>query len=123
MANMSDGTIRYCPRCGAALPAGATFCPACGGAVGGAPAPVAVPQSTNGLAVAGLVLGIIWIFWLGSLLALIFGYVAKSQIDESGGTQGGRGMAVAAIVLGWIGAATFVITLLFGNINVHFGST
>ncbi len=60
---------------------------------------------TNGLAVASLVLGIAQIFIciIGGILALVFGYIARRQIDESGGTQGGRGMAVAGIILGWIG--------------------
>ena len=58
---------------------------------------------TNGLAIASLVLGIVWLMGLGSILALIFGYVAKSQIDRSGGWQTGRGLAIAGIVLGWVG--------------------
>jgi hypothetical protein len=60
---------------------------------------------TNGLAIASLVLGIAQIFIciIGGILALVFGYIARRQIDESGGTQGGRGMAVAGIILGWIG--------------------
>src|SRR5581483_6890252 len=60
-------------------------------------------QSTNGFAIASLVLGILWLYWIGSVLALVFGYVAKGQIDRSGGYQGGRGLAIAGIVLGWIG--------------------
>jgi hypothetical protein len=62
-------------------------------------------RGTNGLAVASLVLGIAQIFIciIGGILALVFGYIARRQIDESGGTQGGRGMAVAGIILGWIG--------------------
>ena len=44
--------------------------------------------------------GILW--RLAAILALVFGYRAKSQIDESGGRQGGRGMATAGIVLGWV---------------------
>lgn len=63
----------------------------------------AAPASTNGFAIAALVLGIIWIWGIGSILALIFGYKAKGEIDRSAGRQGGRGMAVAGIVLGWIG--------------------
>jgi hypothetical protein len=59
-----------------------------------------------------MVLGILWIYWLGSLLALIFGYIAKSQIDRSGGTQGGRGMAIAGIVLGWVGVALLFLTII-----------
>ncbi|MGH2749387.1 MAG: DUF4190 domain-containing protein [Actinomycetota bacterium] len=66
-------------------------------------------QQTNGLAVASLVLGILWLGWLGSLLALIFGYAAKGQIDRSNGAQGGRGLAIAGIVLGWIGVAFFLL--------------
>ncbi|MBI2169625.1 MAG: DUF4190 domain-containing protein [Actinobacteria bacterium] len=64
------------------------------------------------MAVASMVLGILWLYWLGSILALIFGYVAKSQIDQSRGTQGGRGMAVAGIVLGWVGVGTLTIVIL-----------
>ena len=46
---------------------------------------VQAPQTkTNGFSIAALVLGILWIYWLGSILALIFGYIAKSQIDKSG---------------------------------------
>ncbi|HEY5012778.1 MAG TPA: DUF4190 domain-containing protein, partial [Acidimicrobiia bacterium] len=40
-------------------------------------------QSTNGFAIASMVLGIIWIYWIGSILALVFGYMARKQIDES----------------------------------------
>jgi hypothetical protein len=76
--------------------------------------PVVTSQKTNGLAVAGMVLGILWLYWIGSVLALIFGYVAKGQIDASNGQQGGRGMAIAAIVLGWVGVGTLVLLLLLG---------
>jgi len=51
------------------------------------------------------VLGIAQLFLciIGAILALVFGYISRRQIDESGGTQGGRGMAIAGIILGWIG--------------------
>lgn len=69
---------------------------------------------TNGFSVAALVLGILWLYWIGSVLALIFGYVAKSQIDKSGGTQSGRGMAIAGIVLGWVGIGILVLLFVVG---------
>jgi hypothetical protein len=59
-----------------------------------------------------LVLGIVWIYWIGSILALIFGYIAKNQIDESRGAQSGRGMAIAGIVLGWIGVGTLILVII-----------
>ncbi len=72
----------------------------------------AQPVRTNGLAVASLVLGILTLCGIGSILALVFGYQAKRQIDESGGTESGRGMAVAGIVLGWIGLALVAIYVI-----------
>ena len=70
-----------------------------------------------------MVLGILWLGFVGSILALVFGYVSRNQIDKSHGTQSGRGMAVAGIVLGWVGVATALavvvvvttITLLGSN--------
>jgi len=73
-----------------------------------APAP-----KPNGLAIASLVLGILWIYWIGSILALVFGMVGKSQIDKSGGMQSGRGMAIAGIVLGWVGVGFLLLFVLF----------
>ena len=76
-------------------------------------APEPVSSGTNGFAIASLVLGILWISWIGSILALVFGYIAKSQINRSGGAQGGRGLAIAGIVLGWIGIATLILYIVF----------
>ncbi|MEO5841826.1 MAG: DUF4190 domain-containing protein [Acidimicrobiales bacterium] len=67
---------------------------------------------TNGFAIAALVLGILWMYGVGSLLALFFGYVALSQIRSSGGKQDGRGLAIAGLVLGWAGVAMTALLLL-----------
>ena len=66
----------------------------------------------NGMAIASLVLGIVWIYWLGSLLAVIFGHIALGQIKRSG--QGGRGLAIAGLVLGYIGLAILVVFIIIG---------
>jgi len=80
--------------------------------------PVVVAQSkTNGFAIASLVLGILWIWWIGSILALVFGYIAKGRIDRSNGYETGRGMAIAGIVLGWIGVATLTLLIILGAIG------
>jgi hypothetical protein len=68
------------------------------------------PQRTNGMAVASMVLGILWIYWIGSILALVFGYIARSQIRERG--EGGSGMAVAGIVLGCVGIGILLLVIL-----------
>jgi hypothetical protein len=69
------------------------------------------PSTTNGFAIASLVLGIVWIYWIGSILALIFGYIAKSQIERSNGRQSGKGLAIAGIVLGWIGVGVLALLI------------
>ena len=53
-----------------------------------------------------MVLGIVWLLWLGSLLAVIFGHIAISQIRKDE-TYTGKGMAVAGLVLGYVGLAIF----------------
>jgi hypothetical protein len=61
---------------------------------------------TNGMAVASLVMGIIGIIVcpiIFGVLAIIFGFIARSQIEASRGRQSGAGMAVAGIVLGFVG--------------------
>ena len=67
---------------------------------------------TNGMAVASMVLGIVWVYWIGSILALIFGYIAKGQINQSGGRQTGKGMAIAGIVLGWVGIGFLCLAII-----------
>jgi hypothetical protein len=124
-----------CSRCGQLVGLGARFCPACGAAIpatvlgdagpgSGRQQPVLaygaaqpVPQTANGLAIAGMVLGILWVYWVGSILALVFGYVARGQIAASAGRQGGGGMAMAAIVLGWVGVGT--LCLLLTSVALH----
>jgi hypothetical protein len=71
----------------------------------------APPRPTNGMAIASLVLGILWLYWLGSILALVFGYIAQQQIKQRG--DAGGGLALAGIVLGWIGVATLVLVMVF----------
>jgi hypothetical protein len=69
------------------------------------PPSYAPPQrsDTNGLAIASLVLSILWLVGLGSLLAIIFALVAERQIRRSAGQQGGAGLAIAGLVIGIIG--------------------
>lgn len=78
-----------------------------------------VVQQTNGKAIASLVLGILWIWCIGSALALTLGYAARREIQQSRGAQGGAGIATAGIVLGWIGVgffAFFLLVFLIGSV-------
>jgi hypothetical protein len=81
----------------------------------------AAPTSTNGFAIASLVLGILWLYWVGSILAVIFGHIALAQTSDR--RQGGRGLAIAGLVLGYIGVGVLVLVivlaLIVGTANVH----
>jgi len=69
--------------------------------------PAAVSE-TNGLAIASVLLAVLWFAGIGAVLALVFGYRARSQIKNSSGTQTGSGLATAGIILGWIGITILV---------------
>jgi Domain of unknown function (DUF4190)/Domain of unknown function (DUF1707) len=73
--------------------------------------PAAIPE-TNGLAIASLTAGILWLGWLGSIAAVIFGHVALAQIKRSNGRETGQGLAVAGLVLGWLGVGTLLLIVL-----------
>lgn len=114
----------YCAQCGNQSADGDTFCAHCGEPLPAMAAPstlrpppppahayiprAPVVQATNGMAVAALVCGILGIF----VLALVFGYIGRRQIDEAGGQYGGRGMAIAGIVLGWIWLGLLVLWIV-----------
>lgn len=74
-------------------------------------------RETSAFAVASLIFGIVgFIIGLGWLLALIFGYIALSQINRSAGRLKGRGMALAGVVLGWVWLAGAVIAAIVTSV-------
>jgi Domain of unknown function (DUF4190) len=83
------------------------------------PYPPAPP--TNGLAIASLVCGVgAFIIGLSFIPAIICGHIARRQIRRTG-EQGG-GMALAGLILGYVGGALFILLLLvFVTIAVKAG--
>jgi uncharacterized protein DUF4190 len=70
------------------------------------PAPMYAPaQPTNTMAILALVFA--FLFWP---LAIVFGHTARKQIARTG--EGGRGMATAGLVIGYLGLAAAVLLVL-----------
>ncbi|HWC13331.1 MAG TPA: DUF4190 domain-containing protein [Actinomycetota bacterium] len=68
------------------------------------PPPASPAARTNGKAIASLVLGIVGVTgipFVASVVAIILGYMARTEIAQRG--EEGRGLATAGIILGWVG--------------------
>ncbi len=80
----------------------------------GAIPPPLPPQTTSGLAIAALVLGMAGFFTIGlmAIPGLIVGIIALVKIDKSNGRLSGRGMAIAGTVIS--GVSIFFVVILAG---------
>jgi hypothetical protein len=83
-----------------------------------------VAQRTNGMAIASLVCSLVAIplFGIPAILGIIFGFVARSQIRKSNGSQTGDGMALAGIIIGFVFVALglLLVGILVAIQHAHF---
>lgn len=91
------------------------------------------PRVTNSNATISLVLGILaWtVCPITAIFGVIYGRRAQEEIDASGGTQGGEGLAKAGIIMSWVllgmyglmivGFVVFVV--VFGIVGIAASST
>ena len=80
----------------------------------GAPGYPLPPAKKSGQATASLVLGILSLFtcFITGIPAIIFGHLGLGSIARSQGQLGGKGMAVAGLVMGYIFTAGTVVAAL-----------
>ena len=73
----------------------------------------ATATQTSGLAIASLVTGLFfWCWVIPGIVSIILGHLALESIENSGGAKRGRGMAIAGIVLGWVGVGIVGLLVL-----------
>jgi hypothetical protein len=62
------------------------------------------------MAIGSLVCGLLGV----SAVAIILGFIARNQIAKSGGREGGAGLALAGIILGfiWVGISIIIFISL-----------
>jgi competence protein ComGC len=70
------------------------------------------------LGILSLVLAIICIGPLLAIPAVIFGHIALSKINRSGGMLGGRGLAIGGLVTGYISLALIPVLVAMAIPNV-----
>jgi len=77
----------------------------------GPPVFVQPARRVNPFAIVSLVCALLlWTMGgLGSVAAVVSGHIALHQINRSGGTQYGRGAALAGLCLGYVGVAALVL--------------
>jgi hypothetical protein len=76
---------------------------------------IAAAPPTNNLAVLSLVASIIgWLAVpvLGHIVGVVLGHMARNEIARSAGTQGGDGLALAGLIVGYTGLAVSLLGIL-----------
>ncbi|HYM74639.1 MAG TPA: DUF4190 domain-containing protein [Candidatus Dormibacteraeota bacterium] len=106
----------FCLGCGNSVTEGERYCAVCGRDLqAGADVPridpqvaFGLPPETSGKAIFSLICGILFFFLPFSIIAVIFGYLALSEIRRNPGRLTGKWLAITGIVLGYVGVACIV---------------
>ena len=114
--------MQTCQNCGQSNPDEARFCQTCACPTASNPA-VATPVAsggaeTSGKAIASLICGILFLVLPAAVAAIILGHLSLSDIHHSAGRLTGRGMAVAGLVLGYLGATVIPFILILVAIAI-----
>lgn len=94
--------------------------------------PAAAPQYYGGygpktntlsiLSMIGSILGFIWVLpIIGSLAGAIMGHISLNQIKQTG--EKGRGMAMAGVIVGWVGLGLIVLAIIAFFVFIAAAST
>jgi len=88
---------------------------------------ILVQAETSGMAVASMIIGILGLLGLhmcgAFLIGIPLGHLALNKIKYSNGRIGGRGMAIAGLVMNYIPAIGIGIIMLFSVLLRGFTST
>lgn len=115
----------FCSACGTTIEGNDRFCRVCGAAVTSAPGPEGAatlppvgPAQTSTKAILSVILGLFMFFFPFSLVAVILGHLSLSEIRKSAGRLTGEGLAIAGLIMGYIGVAAIPIILIVAAIAI-----
>lgn len=112
----------FCLGCGNGMSEGERFCGICGrdsqATAGLAVDPgvaFGLAPETSGKAIFSLICGVLFFLPIPPffLVAVIFGHLSLSEIRRSAGRLTGRGLAIAGLVLGYLGVTAMVALIVF----------
>jgi type II secretory pathway pseudopilin PulG len=120
--------MRQCPNCHNNIADFVTVCPYCSAQIAVMPinAPINPAQAAfarvpekSGKATASLIFGILLCLSpFSSIAAVVLGHLALSEIKKSAGRLAGHGIAVAGLVLGYVGLALVPFILIIAAIAI-----
>lgn len=112
----------FCRVCGNSLQDNDQFCRSCGAPASANQQPTTtlptVQAQTSVKAVISLVFGLFVFFFPFSIVAIIFGHLSLSEIRKSAGHLKGDGVALAGLILGYVGVAGVPIVLIMAAIAI-----
>jgi hypothetical protein len=76
------------------------------------------PAETSGKAIGSLISGILFFILPAAIVAVVLGHISLSEINHSFGRLRGKGMAIAGLVLGYMGIALVPVILVLAAIAI-----
>lgn len=74
---------------------------------------------TSRKAIVSLVLSLLWLFGLGSIVAIVLGRQARKSIARSAGHEGGQTLALVGEIFGWLGIAGMILIIVAAILGGH----
>lgn len=112
----------FCRNCGTENSDQAQFCKRCGA---GLLAPSSIsgqpftgPVHSSGKAIGSLICGIFAFVFPSAVAAIILGHISLSEIRKSAGRLTGHGIAMAGLILGYVGVAAIPFILIVAAIAI-----
>lgn len=109
---------QFCSNCGVALSAAQAGAPLGPGVAAPPSQPYVGPTETSGKAIGSLICGLLFFFPPIAIIAIVLGHLSLSDIRRAAGRLTGQGIAIAGLVLGYLGIVFIPFILIIAAIAI-----